>query len=77
MLKDYVVTRYGMENVLKVGYPCSCHISPVESETYTAHFDFFDQSRISRIKVTCSNCGQYQIYDVLGRWLTAYDFENL
>lgn len=76
-----VVTRYGLENVLKVGYPCSCHLSPFESETYNAYFDSRNPNeypaRIARITVKCSNCGQSKAFDVEDRYLTELDFQDL
>ena len=76
-----VVSRYVMENRLKIGYPCSCHMSPVESESYTIHFDLVNHNdyprRISKINVMCNTCRQKASFDVADRWIMEYDVSDL
>ncbi|MBR3281505.1 MAG: hypothetical protein IKI57_06715 [Clostridia bacterium] len=76
----FVATRYAMENVLKIGYPCSCHVSPFESESYTINLaknDPVSDSRITHITAACSNCRLQKTFEVTDRWLTEYDFKDL
>ena len=76
-----VCTRYTLENVLKLNFPCNCHLSPFESETYKAYFTVENPNdnpqRISQINVVCSNCGQSFSYNVMDRWMTEYDVNDL
>ncbi len=76
-----VVTRYTIENIFKVSFPCSCNYSPFESEAYRAYYAVRDKEEhpqvVSRINLTCSNCGQSESYDVANRYLTEYDINRL
>ena len=76
-----IVTRYALENVLKVGYPCKCHLSPFESEAYKAFFTVENPSaypqRIMQITVTCSACNQSQNFNVANRYLSELDVSGL
>ena len=76
-----IVTRYALENVLKVGYPCKCHLSPFESETYKAYFTVRDQYEcpqyVSTINVVCSNCRSSRTYDVSERYISEFDVNAL
>ena len=75
------VTRYTVENIFKVGFPCSCHCSPFESESYRAYYTVRDKNEhpqvVSRITLTCSNCGQSESYDVADRYFTEFDINKL
>lgn len=75
-----VVSRYAMENVLKIGYPCSCHVSPFESESYSIYLgknDPISESKITHITATCNNCRMQRTFEIKDRWLTEYDLRSL
>ena len=72
-----VVSRFAIENILKIGYPCSCHVSPFESESYKTFFCVRESPRISSISVTCSNCNQSKNFNVEDRYLSEYDVKDL
>lgn len=73
-----VATRYTMENILKIPYPCSCHCSPVESETYEVGYSVANPyDKIEQLHVMCSNCCQRAGVSTKDKSLTYYDLCKL